>query len=368
MSKPPSSKKKFSRVVDANELDDLIRTPAVGDGVGSFLRLTAPARPPAVPATRISAISAGVNLSVTSEPPTTPGNGTGALPSHPSLTPAPGANNQVQTLPPPDANFAPINPDEELGQVQSLYPPGVNFAPPTITANEQSADRIQTFTLPDANFEPVPGNDGLGANRVQTLSPLRANFDPPVQRRTLPRYVDASSGDKQVTVASSTQSSYRARKVGLVQTALTSAERGVFDGLWRIGMAALSADTSLPWIDVTAGLKRLRDETALALNSCRNGIRGLIEKKVIDVLQEQVSETCTGRTYRVYSFDSIRSRWKEAHLEFILMKRGGGREFCTMDGNEIHRAIEAANPNTHNTAATEPDPPDANFSSPGCKL
>jgi hypothetical protein len=154
----------------------------------------------------------------------------------------------------------------------------------------------------------------------------------------------------------------------LVQNAMTSAERGVFDGLWRIGKAALRGDTSLPWIDVTVGLKRLRGETALALNSCRNGIRGLIEKKVIDVLQEQVSETCTGRTYRVYSFDSIRSRWKEANLQFIVMKRGGGREFCTIDGTEIHSTIDASRAITpeHSTAennadVTEPDPPGVKF-------
>jgi hypothetical protein len=175
------------------------------------------------------------------------------------------------------------------------------------------------------------------------------------------------------TAVSDAPSIYRARKVGLVQNALTSAERGVYDGLWRIGTRSLRSETSLPWIEVTVGLKKLRGETALALNSCRNGIRGLIEKKVIDVLQEQVSETCTGRTYRVYSFDSVRSRWKGANLEFIVMKRGGGRKFCTIDGNEIHGCTEATLPigperstDAHKTTSIEPPPPGTNFA-PGTK-
>ena len=278
--------------------------------------------------------------------------------------------DRVQTLNPPDTNFASLVPEPEtqgVHRVQTLNPPGVNFEPPAGDNGVDHVDRVQTLNPPGVNFEPPTRDNGVAhVDRVQTLDPPDANFEPPIEDDAVSQGVDGDFCGAEAAAVSDTPSIYRARKVGLVQNALTSAERGVFDGLWRIGKRSRN-EASLPWIDVTVGLKKLRGETALALNSCRNGIRGLIEKKVIDVLQEQVSETCTGRTYRVYSFDSIRNRWKDANLQFILMKRGGGREFCTIDGNEIHGCIDAPHPGAPERSTNQRKVPSPELPPTGCK-
>ena len=133
-----------------------------------------------------------------------------------------------------------------------------------------------------------------------------------------------------------TRGTGKIRKIGLAQQALTNGERTVYDALWRVWTRANPNSKSYPpSIVVTMGFKRLASETALHHRSCRQSTDGLLSKYVVDVISEEVSETRTGRTYRVYSYEECRKRWIAKGLTHFIKKGGGGVALCTAEGTNL---------------------------------
>lgn len=111
----------------------------------------------------------------------------------------------------------------------------------------------------------------------------------------------------------------KARRATTVEDGHSHIEQHVYETLWN---AAEPQDPSGDSRVLTIGFGTMSHLVRLSLNNCRLNVRSLIRKLALDEHREELCPQGVGKTYLIYSPETILRRRHEAGLEWVIRTRG----------------------------------------------
>ena len=114
----------------------------------------------------------------------------------------------------------------------------------------------------------------------------------------------------------------------MAQDAHSLTEQAAYDALWRAAKRDGDGDRK-----VTIGLMRLARLARLSESSARRSVRSLVTKLAIEEIAAENSAERIGKTYRVFSYQTILARRRAAGLQWVV--RNKAVRFVSSDGSEL---------------------------------
>jgi hypothetical protein len=127
---------------------------------------------------------------------------------------------------------------------------------------------------------------------------------------------------------------YKIHDCTLVQHGHSLGETALYKTLWDAGETQADG-TKL----VTMGWRTMAHLAGMSDKSAKRNTRSLIGKLAIEQIGDEISETRTGRTYRIYSFAQILGKRKNEGM--VRSKWDKGRRFVQEDGSTITLSLKA---------------------------
>jgi hypothetical protein len=342
MAKASRSSKK-QPAFDANELADLIFSPAVGSGVGSHLVGDSHSEGNShTGLVRVSTLTASILPfpAPLSPPPALPqvdaetfkekhpeGNLTLEVihiqgrPDELDDSKADGTpSSEDQTHPEgnlptglPSSENVTSEPEIESASEEQSHPEGNFPIGPLLSEQElQTADSTEE--------KPPPVEAGAGKSETKSTHPegkLPTGISLPPRRQKLqPDLIDGSVVGRQQKI----------RRAIVAQDGHSSGEQLLYLSLWNAATVE-TPDTRL----LSIGYNGMSSLCKLERSNCKKNVQSLVEKLALEVTKPHQTASSTGTTYRIFSYGEILRRRKAAGLIWVI--RTSGVRFVDPTGN-----------------------------------